>query len=159
MLREDPAGRPSAVFDGTPLEGARITGRLAGVVDTYGSLVADAYRENEEFYSAARAEVAAAWDQRAQAITAREESAGRLRALVEDPAIPATPEPAAEPGDPDSTADPDRAEEPEEPLEPVEPVEPDRDRAGQRPALQRRHGADHPHRGGASRRRPRPQRG
>ncbi|QJW36406.1 metallophosphoesterase [Cellulosimicrobium protaetiae] len=56
--------RASAVFDGTPLEGARITGRLAGVVDTYGALLIDLYRENEDFYSRANANLVAAWDRR-----------------------------------------------------------------------------------------------
>lgn len=57
----------SAVFDGTPLEGAMITGRLAGVIDTYGRSVVDAYRTNEEFYDGAVAAVEVAWDERAAA--------------------------------------------------------------------------------------------
>lgn len=52
----------SAVFDGTPLEGARITGRLGGIVDTYGGLVVQAFRENEEFYDQADDALVAAWD-------------------------------------------------------------------------------------------------
>jgi predicted phosphodiesterase len=52
----------SAVFDGTPLEGARITGRLGGIVDTYGGLVVQAYRDNEEFYRQADDALVAAWD-------------------------------------------------------------------------------------------------
>jgi len=51
----------SAVFDGTPLEGARITGRLGGIVDTYGGLVVKAFRENEEFYDQADDALVAAW--------------------------------------------------------------------------------------------------
>jgi hypothetical protein len=51
----------SAVFDGTPLEGARITGRLAGVVDTYGGYAVDAWRDNEAFYAAADDAVRSAW--------------------------------------------------------------------------------------------------
>lgn len=51
----------SAVFDGTPLEGARITGRLAGVVDTYGGQAVDAWRDNEQFYAAADDAVRSAW--------------------------------------------------------------------------------------------------
>jgi predicted phosphodiesterase len=51
----------SAVFDGTPLEGARITGRLGGIVDTYGGLVVQAFRENEEFYDRADDALVAAW--------------------------------------------------------------------------------------------------
>lgn len=57
----------SAVFDGTPLEGARITGRLAGVVDTYGGYAVDAWRENEEFYAAADEAVHSAWRARQEA--------------------------------------------------------------------------------------------
>lgn len=52
----------SAVFDGTPLEGARITGRLGGIVDTYGGLVVKAFRENEDFYDQADDALVAAWD-------------------------------------------------------------------------------------------------
>ena len=51
----------SAVFDGTPLEGARITGRLAGVIDTYGGYAVEAYRDNQRFYDDATASVRAAW--------------------------------------------------------------------------------------------------
>ncbi|NKY11894.1 metallophosphoesterase family protein [Cellulomonas hominis] len=51
----------SAVFDGTPLEGARITGRLGGIVDTYGGLVIRAYQENEDFYRQADEALVAAW--------------------------------------------------------------------------------------------------
>ncbi len=54
----------STVFDGTPLEGARITGRLAGVVDTYGGQAVDAWRANEEFYAAADEAVRVAWEER-----------------------------------------------------------------------------------------------
>ncbi|WP_435736346.1 metallophosphoesterase family protein [Cellulosimicrobium sp. PMB13] len=70
LSSSDPAssrreGQPaSAVFAGTPLEGARITGRLAGVVDTYGSLVLDFYRENEDFYAEANDNLVTAWDRR-----------------------------------------------------------------------------------------------
>ncbi|WGW10925.1 metallophosphoesterase family protein [Saxibacter everestensis] len=39
------------LFDGTPLAGARVTGRLSSVVDQVGGLVADYYKENESFYS------------------------------------------------------------------------------------------------------------
>ena len=63
----------SAVFDGTPLEGARITGRLGGIVDTYGGLVIRAYQENEDFYRQADDALVAAWDgweQRREAVQA-----------------------------------------------------------------------------------------
>lgn len=62
----DGAGSTTAsrVFEGTPLEGARITGRLAGVIDTYGGYLVDAYRSNEDFYDTAVASLDAAWDTR-----------------------------------------------------------------------------------------------
>lgn len=62
--RDQPdASRPaSAVFDDTPLEGARVTGRLGGVIDTYGGYVVDAYRENQAFYARARTALDDAWD-------------------------------------------------------------------------------------------------
>ena len=56
----------SHVFDGTALEGARVTGRLGGVIDTYGAKVLAAYRTNQEFYERADASLAAAWDERAE---------------------------------------------------------------------------------------------
>lgn len=55
-------GPPSVVFDGTALEGAVITGRLAGVLDTYGSQVVTAYRQNEEFYDRAASGVRSGWE-------------------------------------------------------------------------------------------------
>jgi len=67
---DDPRDRPaqvqvaSAVFDGTPLEGARVTGRLAGVIDTYGAEVVNAYRTNVAFYAAADAALVTAWTER-----------------------------------------------------------------------------------------------
>ncbi|NUU16736.1 metallophosphoesterase [Cellulomonas humilata] len=54
----------SAVFDGTPLEGARVTGRLGGVIDTYGGQVVAELRKNEEFYAGANASLESAWDDR-----------------------------------------------------------------------------------------------
>jgi predicted phosphodiesterase len=107
------AGRTaSAVFAGTELEGARITGRLAGVIDTYGGRVLDAYRSNETFYSSARTAVAEAWDERAQAIAAREdaEAAEREAAEREAAAAERAADRAADAADgpgPDDDAPPD----------------------------------------------------
>lgn len=53
----------SSVFDGTPLAGARVTGRLGGVLDTYGAYAVDAYRQNEEFYATADDALTVAWQQ------------------------------------------------------------------------------------------------
>ena len=61
--RAAPVARGGAVvFEGTALEGARITGRLAGVVDTYGGMLLDEVRANEAFYAGAQESVRRAWD-------------------------------------------------------------------------------------------------
>ncbi|GEK19495.1 metallophosphoesterase family protein [Cellulomonas xylanilytica] len=62
--------RASSVFDGTHLEGARVTGRLGGVIDTYGGQVVAELRKNEKFYAEANASVQAAWDEREELLAA-----------------------------------------------------------------------------------------
>ncbi|CAM3390913.1 metallophosphoesterase family protein [Isoptericola cucumis] len=52
----------SPVFAGTALEGARITGRLSGVIDTYGGQLVELYDENEAFYAAADDNLVDAWN-------------------------------------------------------------------------------------------------
>lgn len=54
----------SPVFDGTALEGARITGRLSGVIDTYGGQLVNVYRSNESFYETADRNLQTAWADR-----------------------------------------------------------------------------------------------
>lgn len=54
----------SPVFNGTPLQGARVTGRLGGVIDTYGGYVLSAVRENDAFYQAADQALVTAWGSR-----------------------------------------------------------------------------------------------
>jgi hypothetical protein len=54
----------SPVFAGTALEGARITGRLSGVIDTYGGQLVDVYRTNETFYETADRNLTTAWAER-----------------------------------------------------------------------------------------------
>lgn len=66
----------SAVFDNTPLEGARITGRLSGVIDTYGGQLLGVYEENENFYAQANVALEEAFDVR-EAITARDSDSAR----------------------------------------------------------------------------------
>lgn len=62
---EERAALPaSAVFEGTALEGARITGRLASVIDTYSGQLVETYQANEVFYAGAREELLEAWDAR-----------------------------------------------------------------------------------------------
>ncbi len=65
----------SAVFDGTPLAGARVTGRLGGVIDTYGGYAVDAWRANQDFYARADVALASAWDEWAQDEERRAEEA------------------------------------------------------------------------------------
>lgn len=60
----------SAVFDGTPLEGARVTGRLGGVIDTYGGQVVAELKKNEKFYTEANASLKVAWDERQESLDA-----------------------------------------------------------------------------------------
>lgn len=86
-------GRPaSPVFEGTALEGARITGRLAGVIDTYGGQLVDLYEDNQRFYEAARVGLVGSWKawEIREAVRQSGEIAGR--ALVD----PLAPEPEAE---------------------------------------------------------------
>ncbi|MCG7288369.1 metallophosphatase family protein [Cellulomonas sp. ACRRI] len=100
----------SAVFDGTPLEGARITGRLGGIVDTYGGLVVKAFQDNEEFYDRADGALVAAWagwEERRDAVEA--DAAGE-----EDADADAAP--AAAGGSPTPTPTPEESTEEEEPL-------------------------------------------
>ncbi|MCL2092168.1 MAG: metallophosphoesterase [Micrococcales bacterium] len=60
--RPRPAGvAASQVFDGTPLEGAQITGRLGGIVDTYSGLVVSSVQENDKFYDGATDSLRTAW--------------------------------------------------------------------------------------------------
>lgn len=102
----------SAVFDGTPLEGARVTGRLGGIVDTYGGLVVQAFRENEEFYDRADESLVAAWadweDRRPAVEAAAAEAAAAPTASPTDGGAPETDpqEPGTqEPGTQEPTAD------------------------------------------------------
>jgi|SRR5690625_485287 len=44
------AGSVSSVLAGTPLENARITGRLGALIDHYGQVVVDEIHKNDEFY-------------------------------------------------------------------------------------------------------------
>lgn len=71
----------SAVFDGTPLEGARITGRLSGVIDTYGGQLVGVYRDNETFYADANRNLTQAWQERMEA-------EGAARELLSASALP-----------------------------------------------------------------------
>ncbi|MET4223691.1 metallophosphoesterase family protein [Oerskovia enterophila] len=84
----------SAVFAGTPLEGARITGRLAGVVDTYGGMLMNAYKDNEAFYARANTALGVAWDER----DVLEEEAAAQREAAEQAARDAATEPPVEGG-------------------------------------------------------------
>ena len=62
----------SAVFEGTALEGARITGRLSGVIDTYGGQLVSVYRANEDFYAEADRNLTIAWHARSEHAAADE---------------------------------------------------------------------------------------
>jgi predicted phosphodiesterase len=82
------ASPATAVFDGTPLEGARVTGRLGGIVDTYGGLVVQAFRDNEEFYDRAGDALVAAWGDWEDRRPAVEAAAERAERAERDGAAP-----------------------------------------------------------------------
>ncbi|KQS97629.1 metallophosphoesterase [Cellulomonas sp. Leaf395] len=74
--RPSESQQASSVFDGTPLEGARVTGRLGGVIDTYGGQVVAELRKSEKFYAEANASLQVAWDERQALLTAGPEPSG-----------------------------------------------------------------------------------
>lgn len=82
----------SAVFDGTPLEGARVTGRLGGVIDTYGGYVVEAYRSNAAFYEAAEQSLQVAWREREASIAQAAEQAKAGPSVRTDPGVQPAPE-------------------------------------------------------------------
>lgn len=84
---------PSPVFQDTPLEGVRITGRLAGVINTYGVQLLGLYQENVDFYGGANTRLASAWDGR-DSIEDRARD-GEWPSASPDPA--GTPSPSASP--------------------------------------------------------------
>lgn len=94
---EDATDRPlashtaSPVFDGTPLAGAEVTGRLGGVINTYGSLVVAELRKNDEFYTKANTSLVAAW---------------KVRQAQIDQADRSTPAPTPEPSSGSAAASP-----------------------------------------------------
>ncbi|WP_125776999.1 metallophosphoesterase family protein [Antribacter gilvus] len=88
--RPDEAGREaSPVFAGTALEGARITGRLAGVIDTYGGQLVGVYQQNEQFYLDAHANLVTAWDTWDEG----QEAAASAGGPTSSPSPPVTPTP------------------------------------------------------------------
>lgn len=117
--RPAPQHLASTVFDGTPLAGARVTGRLGGVIDTYGAYAVDAWRANEDFYRRADDALAVAWqerqddeDRRARDEQARLDAAARAEAMRTGkggtaPTAPGDQGPVAPDGDDASGTDPD----------------------------------------------------
>lgn len=92
---EERAALPaSPVFEGTALEGARITGRLAGVIDTYSGQLVETYQANEVFYAGAREELLEAWDAR----VAEQEAAEAAEAARVDAGGTASPSASPEDG-------------------------------------------------------------
>lgn len=108
---EEDTQAASAVFDGTPLEGARITGRLGGIVDTYGGLVVRALRENDEFYQDADDSLVAAWadweDREAAAAARPSPSAGPSARPSASPDATRSPVASASPSSPTPSPDTD----------------------------------------------------
>ncbi|EEH66957.1 MAG: serine/threonine protein phosphatase [Actinomyces urogenitalis] len=73
-------GTTLSVLAGTPLEGARLSGRLADVVQAYGPKVREVIDDNEAFYAKAGANMTAAWQ-------ASQEVDGLVDVTVADAAV------------------------------------------------------------------------
>ncbi|WP_345037597.1 metallophosphoesterase family protein [Georgenia daeguensis] len=103
--QETPAGYSPAVLAGTPLEGARITGRLADVVAVYGQTVRSAFEENEAFYALASENLVAAYEAEGEAPRGRSRQSpeGAEAAAGASPSEGTT---AAGPSSDSTTADP-----------------------------------------------------
>ncbi|WP_066461821.1 metallophosphoesterase family protein [Sanguibacter suarezii] len=99
---DEVGAQASAVFDGTALEGARITGRLSGVIDTYGGQIVGVYRDNEDFYAGANRNLTQAWEQRAEADRVASEQLAGSAATAADAADPTAGGPGDEPETPDA---------------------------------------------------------
>lgn len=99
VARPDTVGAPaSPVFEGTSLQGARITGRLAGVIDTYGGQLVGLYRQNEAFYAGARANLVTAWDDwAAREAAAAEAAEPPVEELPTSPSPDLSPSPSPSP--------------------------------------------------------------
>lgn len=97
MNRKAPdSGRTAtAVFKDTPLEGARITGRLAGVIDTYGGMLVEAYDDNDAFYASAAENLSTSWQER-ETLTQSEHE--RISPLLAQRRNPLLSEPQEDPG-------------------------------------------------------------
>lgn len=74
---------PSTVFAGTSLEGARITGRLSGIIEEYGGQLVTMYDTNEAYYAGVVTRLDEAWLARAAAD--EQTSAFALLATPRDP--------------------------------------------------------------------------
>ena len=112
------ASPATEVFDGTPLEGARVTGRLGGIVDTYGGLVVQAFRDNEEFYDQAGDALVAAWDgweDRRPAVEAEQERERDARTRDDDGGgTAATSSPTSSPAPAPTPSRDEEADEPDQ---------------------------------------------
>lgn len=110
----------SAVFANTPLQGARITGRLSDVIDAYGSQLLAVYEENELFYAQATNALEEAFDIRQFLTSQAQELVERNGAqqTIAAPAPPADPGPSPSVGLPQELMTSPPTPEPEPGLEP-----------------------------------------
>ena len=127
-LRPDDAPGGTTVFAGTPLEGARITGRLAGVIDTYGGKLVHALEDNQAFYDAAADDLTDTWTR----TVAHDDALALLAPPANDSIIE-----SGEPGDPREfdepvgpaqtagTADPGNDADLSDPADPADPASTD----------------------------------
>ncbi|MCL2454594.1 MAG: metallophosphoesterase family protein [Micrococcales bacterium] len=110
----------SPVFEGTALEGARITGRLGGIIDTYSAMVITTIRQNDEFYDGAQEALEIAWS----GYEARSELAARTQVPETgqtEPQVPDQPDVLDEPGTSPQTQTPAQVGTPAQPAAPAQP--------------------------------------
>lgn len=104
---EEVGASTSAVFVNTPLEGARITGRLSGVIDSYGGQLLGVYEENENFYAQASIALEEAFEVRRSLTERDQQFVGGVATplLLTTPPVIVNPAQAPESSEPQADSD------------------------------------------------------
>lgn len=102
-------GTTIRALEGTPMEGVRMTGRMAQLIDTYGGYLVDAYEENEAFYASVTENLEAAYAEN--------------RSPRRPPGIPVLSPAPVDPAATDEAADGEPPAPTEEPADGVAPTE------------------------------------
>ncbi len=121
-----PEGRSSPVLAGTPLEDARVTGRLATIIDHYGGMVLEAVEDNNRFYADVADNLTAAYEADLLPEAPPAEPPGLL-----NPPIDIGPQTGTDSDGTDPGGSGDEATDPNGPTDPSTP-EPEREGSGAR---------------------------